>query len=159
MNHYVKSSIVINLVRSAKAVALAAAVVGGAGVYAQAPMKDMSKMPMQDMKKMPMQDMSKMPMEKGDMGTSNYKEMMGKMQTKMSSMTMSGNADMDFAMMMREHHQGAIEMAQMELANGKDPVMKSAAKKIIASQKKEIAEFDRWMSKNSKMMGAGGMAK
>jgi len=35
----------------------------------------------------------------------------------------------------------------MELANGKSPDMKTMAKKIIAAQKKEIAQFDQWLAK------------
>ena len=45
-------------------------------------------------------------------------------------MPMSGDPDVDFAMMMRIHHQGAIDMANAELSNGKDPQMKKMAKAI-----------------------------
>ena len=38
-------------------------------------------------------------------------------------------------------------MAQMELAQGKSPEMKAMAKQIIASQKKEIGQFDKWLAK------------
>jgi uncharacterized protein (DUF305 family) len=61
-------------------------------------------------------------------------------------MKKSGDTDKDFAMMMKMHHQGAIDMAQMELAHGKSPAMKTMAKSIIAAQKKEIAQFDRWLA-------------
>ena len=64
----------------------------------------------------------------------------------MQKMQMSGDTDKDFAMMMKIHHQGAVDMAQMELAHGKSPVMKAMAKTIIAAQKKEIAQFDRWLA-------------
>ena len=73
------------------------------------------------------------------------KSMMGGMDS-MQKMPMSGDADKDFAMMMKIHHQGAVDMAEMELARGKSPVMKAMAKKIVAAQKKEIAEFDRWLA-------------
>jgi len=86
--------------------------------------------------------------ERPKMGMSKSMEEMNK---KMSGMTMTGNQDYDFAMMMRMHHQGAIDMAQMELDMGKDPAMRSAAKKIIASQKKEIAQFDQWIAKHKPM--------
>lgn len=81
-------------------------------------------------------DMSGMPMRKS----------MDSMHEKMSAMPMSGNQDVDFANMMRMHHQGALDMAKIELEKGKDPEMRSTAKKIIAAQKKEIAEFDRWLA-------------
>jgi uncharacterized protein (DUF305 family) len=68
------------------------------------------------------------------------------MNDKMSSMPMSGDTDMDFAMMMRAHHQGAIDMAQVELRDGKNPQMRKMANEIIAAQKKEIAEIDRFLA-------------
>jgi uncharacterized protein (DUF305 family) len=73
---------------------------------------------------------------------------MDKAKAEMGSMKMSGDPDHDFAMMMRMHHQQAIEMSQAELASGKDAKMKKMAKKIIAAQKKEVAEFDQWLSKH-----------
>ncbi len=72
--------------------------------------------------------------------------MMGMMKN-MDSMKMSGDTDRDFAMMMKVHHQGAIDMAQMELQNGKDAKMRSMAKRIIKDQQKEIKEFDKWLAK------------
>ena len=71
--------------------------------------------------------------------------MMGSMDG-MKNMPMSGDPDKDFAMMMKIHHQGAVDMAEMELAHGKSPAMKDMARKIIAAQKKEIAQFDRWLA-------------
>ena len=79
-------------------------------------------------------------------GGMDMKAMMKDMSGKMSSMPMSGDPDVDFAMMMRIHHQGAIEMANAELANGKNPQMKKMAKAIVAAQKKEIAQFDAYLS-------------
>lgn len=60
---------------------------------------------------------------------------------------MTSYVDVDFAMMMRIHHQGAIDMAEAELRDGKDPQLKKIAKSIIASQKKEIATFDKFHAK------------
>ena len=75
---------------------------------------------------------------------------MDSMDEKMKSMPMSGDVDYDFAMMMRIH-QGALDMAKFELDNGKNPEMRTVAKKIIAAQKKEIAQFDKWIAKHKKM--------
>lgn len=83
---------------------------------------------------------------------------MDSMHEKMGAMQMSGNSDQDFAMMMRVHHQGALDMAQSELDMGKDPVMRSMAKKIITAQKKEIAELDRWLAQR-KHVGSNSMPK
>ena len=76
---------------------------------------------------------------------------MGSMDEKMKAMPMSGDVDYDFAKMMRIHHEGALDMAKSELDNGKNPEMRSMAKKIIAAQKKEIAQFDKWIAKHKKM--------
>ena len=83
-----------------------------------------------------------------DMKGMDMKGMMKDNNDKMSSMKMTGNTDVDFAMMMRIHHLGAIDMAQAELRDGKDPQMKKMAKAIIAAQKKEIAQFDKFLAKN-----------
>ena len=50
-------------------------------------------------------------------------------------------------MMMTMHHQQALNMAEMELAHGKSLEMKTLARQIIAAQKKEIAQFDKWLAK------------
>jgi len=65
----------------------------------------------------------------------------------MQQVPLSGDTDKDFAMMMKLHHQQALNMAEMELANGKSAEMKAMAKQIIAAQKKEIAQFDKWLAK------------
>ena len=78
----------------------------------------------------------------GDM----HGSMMGMMKN-MDSMKMTGDMDRDFAMMMKVHHQGAIDMARMELQGGKDAKMRAMAKRIIEAQQKEIKEFDRWLGK------------
>ena len=85
-------------------------------------------------------------------GQMDMKAMMKKDHEKMESMPMTGKPDVDFAMMMREHHVGALTMAEWELKNGKDAGMRDMAKKIITSQKKEIAQFDAFLAKN----GQGG---
>ena len=78
----------------------------------------------------------------------DMKAMMMKGHEKMMSMQMSGKPDVDFAMAMREHHMGAVEMAQWQIDQGKDAKMKQMARKIIADQKKEIALFDQFLAKN-----------
>ena len=86
-------------------------------------------------------------MQHGMMGSDGMKQSMMKGMDSMQKMPMSGDTDKDFAMMMKMHHQQGVEMAQMEIAHGKSPAMKSMAKKIVAAQNKEIAEFDRWLAK------------
>ena len=97
----------------------------------------------------PMASSASMPMgamQSGSGGSADMKQSMMSGMDSMQKMQMSGDTDKDFAMMMKIHHQGAVDMAQMELAHGKSPVMKAMAKNIIAAQKKEIAQFDRWLA-------------
>ncbi|MES2839420.1 MAG: DUF305 domain-containing protein [Pseudomonadota bacterium] len=91
---------------------------------------------------MPMGDM-----HKGATGAHDMKGSMMMGMDEMQKMTMSGDTDKDFAMMMKIHHQQALNMAEMQLKTGKSPEMKSMAKKIIVAQKKEIAQFDKWLAK------------
>jgi uncharacterized protein (DUF305 family) len=53
--------------------------------------------------------------------------------------TPSGDADRDFARMMMPHHQGAIDMAIVELRFGKNARLKRLAQAIIIEQGQEIA--------------------
>jgi uncharacterized protein (DUF305 family) len=64
------------------------------------------------------------------------------------SMAHSGNADRDFVKMMIPHHQGAIEMANVQLKYGGDPQLKALALKIVAAQEAEIAEMNGWLKAN-----------
>ncbi len=84
----------------------------------------------------------------GMQGGMDMKAMMKDMNDKMSSMPMSGDQDVDFAMMMRIHHQGAIDMAQAELKGGKDPQMRKMATNVIKAQKREIAQLDKFLAKH-----------
>ncbi len=88
-----------------------------------------------------------MPMGSMDM----HKSMMSGMKS-MESMKGSGDVDHDFAMMMKMHHQSALDMANIQLQQGKDAKMRSMAKDIIKSQTKEIKAFDKWLAKNEKPM-------
>ena len=51
----------------------------------------------------------------------------------------SGDPDRDFARMMIPHHQGAIDMALVELRYGKDERLRRLAQEIIVDQQQEIA--------------------
>lgn len=86
-------------------------------------------------------------MQSGMMGSSDMKQSMKAGIDRMQQMPMSGDTDKDFAMMMKVHHQQALEMAEVELAHGKSAELKAMAKKIITGQKKEIAQFDQWLAK------------
>ena len=51
----------------------------------------------------------------------------------------SGDTDRDFASMMIPHHQGAVEMAGIELRYGRDERLRRLAQGIIVEQQQEIA--------------------
>ena len=51
----------------------------------------------------------------------------------------TGDADRDFARMMIPHHQGAIDMALVEIRYGKDARLRRLAQEIIVTQQQEIA--------------------
>jgi uncharacterized protein (DUF305 family) len=74
---------------------------------------------------------------------------MTKMMSNMDVKT-TGNPDQDFVVLMMPHHQGAIDMARIELRYGKDPVLRKMAEDIVSSQEKEIAEMREWQAKNPK---------
>lgn len=60
----------------------------------------------------------------------------------------TGNADIDFVRGMIPHHQGAIDMAKILLAHGKDPELQKLGHEIIAAQTKEIAQMQAWLAKH-----------
>jgi uncharacterized protein (DUF305 family) len=78
--------------------------------------------------------------------TDGYKAAMEKMHTDMMAIEYSGNADVDFARGMIPHHQAAIDMAKVELANGKDPEMRKLAEAVIAAQEAEIKRMQDWLA-------------
>ena len=71
---------------------------------------------------------------------------MTRMNQDMSGAPMTGDPDHDFVAMMIPHHQGAIDMAKVELQYGKDPAMRKLARAIVAAQENEIAEMKRWLA-------------
>jgi uncharacterized protein (DUF305 family) len=61
----------------------------------------------------------------------------------------SGNPDTDFVRSMIPHHQGAVDMARIELQHGKDPELKKLAQEIVSAQEKEIAFLQGWLKKHA----------
>ena len=57
--------------------------------------------------------------------------------------------DTRFLELMREHHAGAVSMADKEMASGEYPPAKEMAKNISTTQSSEIAEIDGLSKKDS----------
>ena len=74
------------------------------------------------------------------------------MNKMMADMTVkpTGDVDRDFVAMMVAHHQGAIDMARVELPYAKDPQLRKLARTIIAAQMKEIAFMQAWQVKHAR---------
>ena len=51
----------------------------------------------------------------------------------MKMMKPTGDTDKDFAVMMKLHHQQALEMAKAEIAHGKSAELEALSRKIIAA--------------------------
>ena len=85
-----------------------------------------------------------------DQFSSEMNKVMADMESKMKSMKMSGNLDHDFATMMIDHYQGAIDMAEIEKKHGKMQDVKNLADKIITDSQKDISELKTWLSSHDK---------
>jgi uncharacterized protein (DUF305 family) len=75
----------------------------------------------------------------------SMKTMMNRMHVKTT-----GKPDEDFVRMMVPHHQGAVDMAKVELQYGTDPELRRLATDIVAAQEKEIAQMKAWLAKNAR---------
>jgi len=64
------------------------------------------------------------------------------MLIRMMAMTPTNDPEVDFVKMMIMHHQGAINMANVELQAGINDSLKQTAQKIINEQQTEIQEFN-----------------
>lgn len=70
---------------------------------------------------------------------------MERMHAGMAAAKPSGELDRDFAAMMIPHHQGAVDMAEIQLRFGHDERMRRLAQGIIVEQRAEIAVMQRFL--------------
>ncbi len=81
--------------------------------------------------------------QKPDAGMMNMvREMMGGM---MQTMMDAEDPERAFLGGMSEHHDGAIDMAQLALLQSTHPELRTLAQNIIVAQTKEIAQFQTWL--------------
>src|SRR5262245_8697114 len=74
---------------------------------------------------------------------------MDRMDSGMMAAKLTDDPDRDFAAMMIPHHQGAIDMAKVELIYGRDPVLRRLAEGIIVEQQQEIELMQRSLHERS----------
>lgn len=85
-------------------------------------------------------------MDHGDMGDDSGGAMSGMMdEDEMNELMAASGANWDrmFLEMMIEHHEGAVEMSQVEVDQGENPDAVAMAKKIISDQQAEITQMQR----------------
>ena len=75
--------------------------------------------------------------EKGDLGMGDMKSM----DMDMSMLETADPFDEEFMRMMIDHHQDAVDMANVELEKGGDPELKALAQDVIDAQTREIDEM------------------
>ena len=78
---------------------------------------------------------------------SQMMQAMDRMNSGMAAARPTGDPDRDFAAMMIPHHQGAIDMAKVELIYGRDPVLRRLAQGIIVEQQQEIELMRRQLQR------------
>ncbi len=80
---------------------------------------------------------------------SQMMQAMERMDVGMMAAKPTGDPDRDFAAMMIPHHQGAVDMAKIQLIYGRDPVLRRLAQAIIVEQQQEIELMQRFLDKRS----------
>jgi len=88
------------------------------------------------------------PVSEGNPAAAQMNDAMARMHRGMA-MPSSGDSDRDFAAMMIPHHQGAVDMARIELQSGKDPVLRRLAQGIIVEQLQEIDVMRRQLNNSA----------
>lgn len=88
--------------------------------------------------------------------------MMKSMQSgmnKMMGMKMSGDPDHDFAMMLKMHHQSAVEMADLEIKQGANAQVKALATRIKKTNQQEINELTKFLGSHKPQSSLSKLSK
>lgn len=78
-------------------------------------------------------------------GSSQLRAAMDHMMNGSAKTMLNGDTDHDFLTLMISHHQGAIEMAGIELRQGRRPEVRRLAQGIVAAQTSEIKQMRAWL--------------
>lgn len=78
-----------------------------------------------------------------------YMNGMQTMHDDMMKGIMAADADEAFVRGMIAHHQGAVDMAKIQLKYGKDAEMRKLAEDIIKAQEQEIKQMQSWLEKKA----------
>ena len=81
--------------------------------------------------------------------TAALTEAMDRMHGPMMDAVRNPDPDVAFVTGMIPHHQGAIDMARIQLRYGSDPHNREFAQSIIDTQAKEIAHMQAWLKQRS----------
>jgi len=73
-------------------------------------------------------------------------KIMHDMMNQMNAIVGTMDPDNDYALMMKAHHTGAINMANKELAAGTDATIKAMAQRMITAQQAEITQFNAFLA-------------
>ena len=84
-----------------------------------------------------------------------YRQAMERMHGPMMQGIAHADPDVAFVLGMIPHHQGAVDMAEIQLRHGADGANRKLAEEIIAAQKHEIAEMREWLRQRNVPQPAG----
>ncbi len=73
---------------------------------------------------------------------------MDRMMAATDARKMTMRTDVDYAEMMIDHHQAAIDNSEALLQHGRNATMRQMAQGIIADQRQEIAALRNWLTRN-----------
>lgn len=83
----------------------------------------------------------------GVCSTRGYEDAMAMMHKNMHA-PLAGDADIDFVRQMIPHHQGAVDMAKVQLQYGRDERLKDFNRWIIRAQEEEIGFMKQWLRRH-----------
>ena len=86
------------------------------------------------------------PLDTVGIGRKSMMQLMQRNMDEMRAIPSTGNPDNDFAALMKVHHMGALQMAQMEVTQGSDPKIRDMARRMMEGQQQEIAQFNTFLS-------------